>query len=420
MSLPYPLPELLDRIQNGGIRILVPLVLALVVLFVWRRSGFLLTRLEIENRKLKKGMRGYAQMEQSHVELSHESRDRNAFHAELGPLITRLHQEKTTRGVCDSLVDFTARALGASEVSLFLVEGNSLIGTSARGVPARGVRARIGEGRLGAVAELMRVFGPDDFRNLDPETRARIGAGTSAIDTQAAAPLSGHNQLIGVLNVGGSVRATPSVLREALGVISQLGATAVENQINFERLEREATTDGLTGLSNVRNFKEKLAQELARAARYKRVLSVLLFDIDNFKHYNDRNGHPAGDECLRRTGELLRRSTRTSDLPARYGGEEFIILLPETDHAGGLAFAEKIRAAIAGHDYPHREAQPLGCVSISGGVATYPGNGTTLDALIKAADQALYRAKEAGRNRVQSAFPASDPHPQQVASLQNV
>jgi diguanylate cyclase (GGDEF)-like protein len=397
MWLPIPLPEFLQGWTLGQT---LPFLVLLVAIFVWRRAGLLFSRLEVQNRKLKRGIRGYEKMEQQHVELSLESRERNAFHAELGPLITRLNLERTTRGVCDLLVDFTARVLGASEVSLFLLDAGSLLSVSGRGSSARALRVRIGEGRIGAIAQFGRVLAHDDFRNMDPETRDRISAGSGAIDTLAGAPLVAHGTVIGVLNVGGSVRAAQSTLREVLSVVTHLGATAVENQINFERLEREATTDGLTGLSNVRNFKEKLRQELARAVRYGRTLSVFLFDVDNFKHYNDRNGHPAGDDCLRRTGDLLRKSTRASDLPARYGGEEFVVLLPETDGTGALAFAEKIRAAIAAHEYPHREAQPLGCVSISGGVATYPRDGSDIDTLIAAADKALYRAKQSGRNRV--------------------
>jgi diguanylate cyclase (GGDEF)-like protein len=396
------IPELGDLVPDWGPTVWVALGILLVVALMWKRAALVFARLEVENRKLKRGIRGYERMEQDHRELSQESRERNAFQAELPQLIARVNQERTTRGICDVLVEFASRLLGAAEASLFLVEGGHLAVVSVRGGTPRGLRLRVGEGRMGVAAELGRYMGPEEFRNVDPETRSRLGTGTGH-DTVAAAPLVAHGKVIGVLNVGGTVRATPGVLREVLSVLSHLGATAVENQINFEKLEREATTDGLTQLSNVRNFKEKLRQEIARAARHGRVLSVFLFDIDNFKHYNDRNGHPAGDECLRQTGELLRRLTRVSDLPARYGGEEFIVLLPETDHTGALQFAEKIRAAIESAEYPHREAQPLGCVSISGGVATFPIDGDELEPLVKAADEALYRAKKAGRNRVYGA-----------------
>ncbi|MGH7860383.1 MAG: GGDEF domain-containing protein, partial [Candidatus Binatia bacterium] len=359
-------------------------VLAVLAIVYLRRAGILLWRLGAENRKLRQGIRGYAQMEQDHIELGRENRERNRFHGELPILISNLTGEKTVSGIGRQLVDFTGRSLGASEASLFLVEAGSLVFREGRGIPVRDLRIRIGEGRIGAVAQFRRIMAAEDFQNLDAGTRYAVQRSAARIDTVLAAPLVAHGRVIGVLNVGGNLNVSAGLRKEILLVIAHLGATALENQINFERLEREATTDGLTGLSNVRNFKEKMRQELARSARFGRACSVFLFDIDNFKHYNDRNGHPAGDECLRMTGELLRKNTRVTDLPARYGGEEFVVLLPETDRQGALAFAEKIRSAIAGAEYPFREKQPLGCVSISGGVASFPEDGKDVEALVRA------------------------------------
>ncbi len=376
--------------------------LVLAAIFYLRRSGLALSQLGLENRKLRRGMQGYQRMERQHLEISQENRERNQFHGTLPALISRLSGERTLDGICREIVEFTARSFDAAEVTLLLVEAGLLIVRGARGLAASGLRVRVGEGRVGAVAKFRRVMAGDDFLNLDPDTRDRL-ARSGPIDTVAAAPLVAHGQLIGVLNIGGRVAATPAIHKEVLSVLANLGATAVENQINFERLEREATTDGLTGLSNVKNFKDKFAQELSRASRHGRALSVFLFDVDNFKHYNDQNGHPAGDQCLRITADLLKKNTRLSDLPARYGGEEFVVLLPETDGRGALAFAEKIRTTIAATDYPFREKQPLGCVSISGGVASFPDQGKDVESLIKAADAALYRCKEAGRNRVAAA-----------------
>ena len=378
--------------------------LVLVAVFYLRRAGLVFSHLGLENRKLRRGIQGYERLEQQHAELSHESRARNQFHSLLPALISRLSEERTLPGITRELVDFTSRTLGAAEVTLLLVDAGTLVVRGARGVTASGMRVRIGEGRVGAVARFRRALAGDDFVNLDPQTRFNLSQ-SGPLDTAAAAPLIAHGQLIGVLNVGGRVDAAPSIRKEILSVLANLGATALENQLNFDRLEREATTDGLTGLSNVKNFKEKFAQELSRATRHGRALSVFLFDIDNFKHYNDTNGHPAGDQCLRLAAELVKANTRLSDLPARYGGEEFIVLLPETDAPGGLAFAEKIRALIAAKDFPFRDKQPLGCVSISGGVASFPENGKDVDALIKAADAALYRCKQAGRNRVELGSP---------------
>jgi diguanylate cyclase (GGDEF)-like protein len=373
--------------------------LVLLAVFYLRRAGIVFSQLGLENRKLRRGIQSYARLEQQHAELSQEVRERNQFHSLLPALISRLAEERTLSGITREIVDFTARMLGASEVTLLLVDAGMLVVRGARGVTASGLRVRIGEGRVGAVARFRRAMAGDDFVNLDPQMRFQL-AHSGPLDTVAAAPLTAHGQLIGVLNVGGRIDATAAIRKEILSVLANLGATALENQLNFERLEREATTDGLTNLANVKCFKDKFAQELSRAARYGRALSVFLFDIDNFKNYNDTNGHPAGDQCLRLTAELLRANTRLCDVPARYGGEEFVVLLPETDARGALAFAEKIRALIAAHDYPYRDKQPLGCVSMSGGVACFPEHGKDVDQLIKAADAALYLCKQRGRNRV--------------------
>jgi len=379
------------------------LVVALAVFYL-RRAGIAFSQLGFENRRLRRGIESYKKLEVDHRELSQEHRERNAFHAALPMLITSLAEERTLSGIARQLVDFTGRALGASQVALLMVDGGTLAVREARGVYATGIRVRIGEGRIGAAAGFRRVMVGDDFVNLDPRTRSEL-AQSGPLDSLAAAPLVAHGELIGVLNVGGKIDVSTAIRKEILSVLANLGATALENQLNFERLERDATTDGLTGLTNIKSFKEKFRQELARAARYGRALSVFLFDIDNFKHYNDSNGHTAGDQCLRLTAEVLRANTRVSDVLGRYGGEEFIVLLPETDARGALAYAEKIRAAIAAKDFPFRDKQPLGCVSISGGVASFPEDGKDVQTLIEAADAGLYRCKEAGRNRVGSATP---------------
>ena len=391
--------EILSFLQSFTPLQLGAVTLVLVGVFYLRRAGIVFSHLGLENRRLRRGIQGYERLERQHVELSQENRERNQFHSTLPALISRLAEERTLAGITREIVDFTARMLGAAEATLLLVDAGTLVVRGARGLTASGLRVRIGEGRVGAVARFRRAMAGEDFVNLDPETRFNL-AHSGRLDTVAAAPLVAHGQLIGVLNVGGRVDTAPPIAKEILSVLANLGATALENQLNFERLEREATTDGLTGLSNVKNFKDKFAQELARAARYGRALSVFLFDIDNFKHYNDTNGHPAGDQCLRITADLLQANTRLSDVPARYGGEEFIVLLPETEASGALAYAEKIRALIAANDYPFRDKQPLGCVSISGGVASFPDDGSDVESLIKAADVALYRCKESGRNRV--------------------
>lgn len=183
------------------------------------------------------------------------------------------------------------------------------------------------------------------------------------------------------------------------------------------RLTQLSRTDGLTGLANRRHLDETFANECARAHRSGQALAVMLIDVDLFKPYNDHYGHPAGDEALRQVATVLQTSyRRASDLAARYGGEEFCILMADTDRAGAMALAEHIRGAVEALSLPH-EKSVRGVVTISIGVASWLPAATPLpvteQTLLHWADQALYRAKEAGRNRVVVHESAQESHPAQ-------
>jgi len=167
-----------------------------------------------------------------------------------------------------------------------------------------------------------------------------------------------------------------------------------------EALKELSITDGLTGLYNHRYFYKKLEAEIKRADRYSTNLSLLILDVDDFKFYNDKNGHPRGDEVLRRFGSLISENLRDVDVACRYGGEEFAVILIETDKATAINSAERLRAAISGHHFPHEEDQPLGDVTVSIGIASYPADTKDMKELVKKADAALYRAKGEGKNRV--------------------
>jgi diguanylate cyclase (GGDEF)-like protein len=125
-----------------------------------------------------------------------------------------------------------------------------------------------------------------------------------------------------------------------------------------------------------------------------------MIDVDNFKHYNDTNGHQLGDEVLKGVARILQSSVRSSDLAARYGGEEFVIVLPETKKEMAVVIAEKMRRAVTEHDFPNARKQPLGFVSASFGVSTFSEDADDGEGLLKAADECLYVAKEQGRNMV--------------------
>jgi diguanylate cyclase (GGDEF)-like protein len=169
------------------------------------------------------------------------------------------------------------------------------------------------------------------------------------------------------------------------------------------RLAQLAVTDGLTGLYNHRHFHERLALEVERSQRSGLPLSLLMLDVDHFKQFNDAYGHPAGDEVLRQLARVLADARRANDVVARYGGEEFAVILVDTAKFTAAKVADRIRERVTAHDFsemslPKRAG--TSALSVSLGVATFADDGSDAEALVRAADTALYAAKRAGRNRV--------------------
>ena len=178
--------------------------------------------------------------------------------------------------------------------------------------------------------------------------------------------------------------------------------THLNLKLRTDLLEAQASFDALTGIANRRRFDESLRTEWRRAARNIMPLSLLMFDVDHFKPYNDHYGHGAGDDCLRHIGEALQRAElRPGDFVARYGGEEFAVILPSCHSAGARAIAERIRVVIEGLQIQHEHSSCAPVVTVSIGCATQkPAQGGDVSGLFLAADMALYRAKQEGRNRV--------------------
>ncbi len=256
-------------------------------------------------------------------------------------------------------------------------------------------------------------------------------------------PLEFGGKVIGVLGIVESryCRHFNDDERRLFSQLAVLAAIAIHNADVFASLEHLATTDGLTDLYNHRHFYERLAQEVARAERYELPLSLLMIDIDDFKAYNDRFGHRAGDAVLHDIALRLKTQTRQNvDLVARYGGEEFAIILPSTGARGAATLGERLRNAIAGNGpppgggRPTEEAGPfidghsgaaltvaerirssiageafgspgaLANITVSVGVASFRVHALSGDGLVDAADRAVYRAKELGKNRIEMAL----------------
>lgn len=193
--------------------------------------------------------------------------------------------------------------------------------------------------------------------------------------------------------------ANLSAIREQQYLLNTLSRQNEELGTLNTKFRELAIRDGLTGLFNHRHGEDRLADEVDRARKFNRNLSLLFIDLDNFKFFNDKHGHLAGDEVLHSLGKLMSGATRDSDTLARWGGEEFIIIAPETNEQQACQLAETIRKLVAEYAFPHADQQPLGHVSLSIGVATMSDGIANAEQLLKLADKAVYRAKDAGRDR---------------------
>ncbi|HMJ49857.1 MAG TPA: sensor domain-containing diguanylate cyclase, partial [Burkholderiales bacterium] len=219
-------------------------------------------------------------------------------------------------------------------------------------------------------------------------------------------PMVVHSETVGLLHVQLGMDSVRSEPKQRLDMIQQLAAIfadqvalAVTNLRLRETLRQQSIHDPLTGLHNRRYLQEVMQRELARTERKKSVLAVIILDVDHFKHFNDTHGHEAGDAVLRNLAQLIERQIRGSDIACRYGGEEFILVLPEASLSIARQRCELLREAALGMRLT-LNGQTLGPVSISLGLALFPQHGNTPEQLIQAADVALYRAKQAGRNRM--------------------
>jgi diguanylate cyclase (GGDEF)-like protein len=170
-------------------------------------------------------------------------------------------------------------------------------------------------------------------------------------------------------------------------------------QVLLEKTRELSITDGLTGLFNQTHFFHLLTKQIAESRSRKRPFSLVIFDVDNFKNYNDRNGHIRGSLALQHLGKIMKGAFRKSDILAKYGGDEFVMILPGSDKVGAYLAAERLRERVEKEVFSGGEFQPLGRVTISLGISSFPEHGETEDTILDRADRAMYVSKETGRNR---------------------
>jgi diguanylate cyclase (GGDEF)-like protein len=247
---------------------------------------------------------------------------------------------------------------------------------------------------------------PSDPRDVHEPFAASVnGVHALAIPMRARLGAKSYTQHVGVVSIARRGDDFTRTEKELLEYLTGQAIVSIENADLHETVQRQAVTDELTGLSNVRSLHSALDREIERGRRFNSPIGLVMLDIDDFKSINDEFGHQQGDEVLAAVAGVLRELSRDIDIPARYGGEELAVVLPQTDAEGTAQVAERIREAIEACRIPRLGGgEPLQ-VTASFGVAEIPGSASDKAALIAAADAALYRAKRAGKNRVEQAEP---------------
>jgi diguanylate cyclase (GGDEF)-like protein len=211
-------------------------------------------------------------------------------------------------------------------------------------------------------------------------------------------PLAHHQVSLGALVIGRTQVESFSPAEEQIcKTLSKQFSASIQNALLYEQMEKMATLDHLTGLYNHRYFKECLDKNIARASRQMEKIALIMMDIDYFKDINDQFGHLAGDHVLSEIAKMIKDSIRRGDVASRYGGEEFSLVMPNADEASAIKLATRLRKNIFGKSFVYLRREIT--VSVSMGIALYPGDATTRSTLIEKADQALYAAKKNGRNR---------------------
>ena len=233
---------------------------------------------------------------------------------------------------------------------------------SPEGCMTIGAEIPIGQGEIGYAADVQRVMDRRDFESQPPPTRKRLRDETDpGCLPDIVAPMVFNEEVVGVIAVEGPKRGLAEA-KDALRLLAQVGAVSVHTQARYTEMKATASIDGLTGVFNKRYLTHRLAEEMRKAQDDLSSLSVFIFDVDNFKHYNDSNGHVAGDRLLQRLAKLVMENVRKDTIFGRYGGEEFLVIFPNTKRAQALAAAENVRQAIAAHEFPFGFDQPLGLI----------------------------------------------------------
>ncbi len=366
-------------------------VMAAVLFPVARRLWMRRTKVDELNKKIE-------ELERSVDSLTASSERSSRVEKKVADAVKSLSVNFPHDEVFSHIIRIVKEIIPAECIGLYIYErGLGCLKLKASLGPMTGFKRTylLGDGVVGTSAKISKVLVTNRERLADPGTPGDRSDMPRCVDI--CAPILFNDELLGVVCIG-EIKDDDGTEAKLLTMVSSLAGVLLRNSVNLDDALQEAHTDPLTGLYNRRYFLRRAAEELVRAKGYDYPMSLFMFDIDNFKDYNDINGHTGGDNLLVALAELVLKVTRKTSVVARYGGEEFVVVLPNIDKENAWVYAERVRQLTESHPFPNRERQPKGFVSISGGVATYPPDGDTLEGLIRLADEALYRAKRNGKN----------------------
>nr|MBF0223777.1 GGDEF domain-containing protein [Desulfobulbaceae bacterium] len=263
----------------------------------------------------------------------------------------------------------------------------------------------LGEGIIGKVVVTGNSYKCSNVRE-DQDCCNKDLAAHEGINAILSVPLKNRDKSIGSLSV---YRHSPQEFSDAellvMSIFAAQAVEAVEKTEQLEHLKREATYDSLTGIYNRRFLLARIDEELKRAERHQRQMSITFIDLDDFKKFNDCHGHLLGDKLLKDISSLFKEELRQNDFLGRIGGEEFIIVTPETDKNGAMTISRKLLDRIRRYEFLGREGRLMG-ISFSAGIASFPDDGRTVEELIRIADETMYQVKTDGKNGVQVASQA--------------
>jgi diguanylate cyclase (GGDEF)-like protein len=306
-------------------------------------------------------------------------------------------------------VENLTRYSGFEEAFVYVLEGDEISG-KLRCIATKSIFHPKGIERFTLSTDstlIQKIFhnlAPYIIHNIDLETEIDnrvFFINTLRLKQFIVLPLHVHGHNLGIIIIG-NTKILPAPFDkeklETLTLIANHAGIAIENARLYEKIQELTITDGLTNVYNYRYFQTKIHEYLGLAGRYNQPLSLCIMDIDDFKHYNDTNGHLAGDTLLRELVNVIKSHIRKTDILARYGGEEFVLILSATDKDGAVTLVEKLRKEIEIYPFIARETQPQGRITISSGIATYPEDAQSARELIEIADKRLYIAKKKGKN----------------------